>query len=132
MDRAEVGEATAHIVAKGLYINETVLLSGSADNVLTLSQLTAHCASVLDRPIDFHVVSVGEYVDHYSGPSTQPPRDAAFVRSWATAYLAIERGECAILTPVLEALLGRPPREIKAYIKELVGRTDGALAQYAK
>ena len=52
--------------------------------------------------------------------------------SWATAYIAIERGECAILTPILEQLLGRPPRVIRDYVRELVGGTKGALAQYAK
>ncbi|VDB92049.1 unnamed protein product [Peniophora sp. CBMAI 1063] len=132
VDRAEVGEATAHIVAKGLYVNETVLLSGSASNVLSLSQLTEHCASVLKRPINFHVVGQDRYVEHYSGPAAQPPRDAKFVRSWGTAYIAVERGECAILTPVLEELLGRPSREIKEYVSQLVGGTEGALAQYAK
>ena len=115
-----------------MYINETVLLSGTAENVLTLSQLTEHCSSVLGRSVNFHIVGEDKYVEHYSGPAAQPPRDASFVRSWATAYIAIERGECAILTPVLAKLLGRSPRVIKEYVRELVKGTEGALVKYAK
>ena len=132
VDRADVGEATAHIVAKGLYINDTVMLSGSPNNVIKLSGLTKLCSSILGKPINFHIVSEDEYVERYSGPAAQPPRDPAFVRSWATAYTAISRGECAWLTPVLEELLGRPPRVIEEYMKELIGGTKDALTQYAK
>ncbi|KZV63593.1 NAD(P)-binding protein [Peniophora sp. CONT] len=130
--RADLGEATARIIADGLYANETILLSGPAKNVLTLSQLAELCSSILSRPIKLHVVSEDEYVAQHASAAALPRGDPEFLRLWATSYVAMGRGKTGVVTPLLEKLLGRPAKAMVDCLKELVGGERDAIAQYAK
>ncbi|VDB92048.1 unnamed protein product [Peniophora sp. CBMAI 1063] len=130
--RADLGEATARIVADGLFANETILLSGPAKNVLTLAQIAELCSSILARPISLHVVSEDEYVAQHADAAALPRGDPEFLKLWATSYVAMGRGETGVVTPLLEKLLGRPARAMVDCLKELVGGERDVIAQYAK
>ncbi|KZV77372.1 NAD(P)-binding protein [Peniophora sp. CONT] len=130
--RADLGEATARIIADGLYLNETILLSGPTNNVLTFSQLAELCSSILSRPVKLHVISVDEYVAQHTNEAALPRGDPEFLKSWVTCFPAIERGETGVVTPLLEDLLGRPAIAMEDYLKELASGKEEAITQYAK
>ena len=130
--RADLGKATARIIAEGLFANKTMLLSGPATNVLTLAQLAELCSSILERPLKLHVVSEDEYVTQHTDTAALPRGDPEFLRLWATTYVAMARGETGIVTPLLEELLGGPPRLMEVCLKDQVGGERNAIEQYAK
>ena len=130
--RADLGKATARIIAEELYVNETVLLSGPSRNVRTLTEIAALCSSILERPLRLHVVSEDEYVARHTNSSTLPRGDPAFLRQWATSCVAMARGETGIVSSTLEETLGREARCTEECLKELIGKERDAIAQYAK
>jgi uncharacterized protein YbjT (DUF2867 family) len=139
--RDELGEATARIIARAyngdvtssLSINNTsILLSGP--EAISLSNLASLISNLLARaePIRVRYVSVDAYATSSAALSRLGPE---FARLWATTYEALKQGECAVVTPALEELLGRRPREIKSVLEELlkdVGAAQGTIDQYAK
>ena len=127
-----MGEATARIIADGLYANETILLSGPAKNVLTLAQLAELGSSILARPIQLHVVHEDQYVARHTNAAALPRGDPEFLRLWATTYVAMGRGETGAVTPLLERLLGRPARAMIDCLKEIMGGEKSVIEQYAK
>ncbi|VDB87300.1 unnamed protein product [Peniophora sp. CBMAI 1063] len=130
--RVDLGEATARIIADGLYTNETVLLSGPARNVRTLTQIAQLCSAILARPVRLHVVSEDEYVERHTDPSTLPRGDPEFLRQWATSCVAMSRGETGVVSPALEDILGRRARGTEECLRELIGKEQDAITQYAK
>ncbi|TFY53035.1 hypothetical protein EVG20_g10296 [Dentipellis fragilis] len=122
VSREDLGEGTARIIAGGGFENQTVLLSGSASNNLTLHQLSTTISRILARALTLHVVSVDEYVAQNKSPNPDDPRGSEdFLRKWAKTFDAMRRGETARMEAYLEKTLGSPSDADKE-----------ALEQYAK
>jgi hypothetical protein len=67
-------------------------------------------ANILGRPITFRIISVDEYVERNKHPGRTPPYphgEEDFLRKWATAFKALEKGESAVADPLLQQVLGR-------------------------
>ena len=139
--RDELGEATARLIARAYnndllsspsILNTTLLLSGP--EAISLSSLAAIISTLLQRPNPIRVNYVP--TDTYATSSTALERlGPNFARLWATTYEALKRGECAVVSPTLEMLLGRRPREMKSVLEEIlndVGAAQGTIDQYAK
>ncbi|CAF1677630.1 unnamed protein product, partial [Adineta ricciae] len=83
-------------------------LTGSTS--ITISGVSEIFAKILQRPITFRVVSVNDYVEQHKQPHTTPPYsigDEDFLRKWSTTFKALERGEAAVVDPLLQQILGR-------------------------
>jgi uncharacterized protein YbjT (DUF2867 family) len=116
-DRAELGEATAKIIASGEYVNETVTLTG--DKAYSLKETTEIVSSILQKTISFNTVSTEEFLKHNADK-----HDVA--EWWASTYPTLESGGLAAVDPTLEKLLGRKPRDFAEMLKEtLSNRTAG-------
>ncbi|EIN12154.1 NAD(P)-binding protein, partial [Punctularia strigosozonata HHB-11173 SS5] len=114
--RDDLGAATAKLIAEGSHENETVLLTGQ--RALTLAQLTPVLASLLSRPrLRLSVASADEYVARNVDPADARRTDG-FLRAWARTYEGLERGEAAVVDPLVVELLGREPRSMEAYLRE--------------
>lgn len=121
---------------QGGHINQTVLLSGS--KAFTLAETASVVSSVLDRPLALRTASADEYVSKHKNVSPaddakNPRGEEAFLRQWATTYPALERGECAVVDPLLSDLLGRELVPFEQTVREVL-KTEGyeALGRYAK
>jgi hypothetical protein len=65
---------------------------------------------ILGRPITFRIVSVDEYVESHKHSGTKRPYpmgEEDFLRKWATSFKALEKGESAVVDPLLQQVLGR-------------------------
>ncbi|GAB5586353.1 hypothetical protein Unana1_01253 [Umbelopsis nana] len=114
-DRAELGEATAKIIASDKYRGQTVTLTGS--RAYTLKETTEILSTVLNKKITFHKVSEAEFLEHNADK-----RDVA--EWWATTYPSLERGELALVDPTLEQLLGRKPRRFEDMLRDTLTSQD--------
>jgi hypothetical protein len=117
------------IQTQGKYANQTVLLSGCT--ALSLSSVAALLSSHLSRPVNLHVVSIDEYVSKHAKPGGDVRSSPDFLRLWATTYPALAASECARVDPLLEQLLGRPPKSFDASLQESLA-IDGTIERYAK
>ncbi|KDQ57110.1 hypothetical protein JAAARDRAFT_58591 [Jaapia argillacea MUCL 33604] len=133
VSREDLGEGTARLMALGGYENQTLLLSGSHQNTLTLQEVATTISDMLSRPITLQIVSVDEYIT--SNRSDNSPRGSEeFLRAWATTYEGLKRGEVARVDPLIEQLLGRPLKPFETTLRETLGVAEdgGAIQQYAK
>jgi uncharacterized protein YbjT (DUF2867 family) len=121
------------MVAKTSYQNQTVLLSGS--RAVTLSEVASLISPILARPVKLHVISEDEWITRNKKDDGDFRHSEEFLQLWATTYPALAAGECATVDPLLEKLLGRPPRAFEKDLKDTllaVKEGKGALEQYAK
>jgi hypothetical protein len=75
-------------------------------------------------------------MDHqtYKKPDGDYRSSGEFLRLWAITYPALEAGECAVIDPQLEKLLGKPPTPFEVVLKISLQATvegSGALDKYA-
>lgn len=127
--RDELGEATAKMIVHCAtdqmgfpYLNRVVLLSGPRE--VSLRESVETIAGVLlppGREIRIRQVSVDEFVELPWSRRALSCRGVNLAREWATAWDAIRRGECAVVSPVLENVLGREPEDFAVTIRNLVG-----------
>ena len=117
--------------------NATVLLSGAKP--YTLAEVAAHASTLLHCPLVLRVVSPEKYVHVHRNVSPEddkenPRGEEDFLRSWATTYPALERGEVAVVDPLLQTLLGRELKPFEETLADVLGVTGGhiALKKYAK
>jgi uncharacterized protein YbjT (DUF2867 family) len=134
--KSDLAEGTARILAEmpanadsvrpSDFVNATVLLSGSAP--LPLSSVAGIVSKYLgweDHPLQIDAVGTEAYVDYQlerraSSKSNPPTRE--FLEAWSTTYPAMERGDTAVVDPLLRDLLGRDIMSMEERLKELLGR----------
>lgn len=135
VSRDELGEGTAKLIAQAAagdtsYFNKTILLSGP--EVLSLSQLAVIISNILGRNILVKYVKSEEYATSSVALAKLGPE---FAKLWATTYEALKKGECAVVDPLLEEILGRRPKDMQTILTELLKSAEsakGSIDQYAK
>jgi hypothetical protein len=55
-----------------------------------------------------------------------------FLTRWATTYPAMEKGELAVVDPLLKELVGRELRRMRDVLVEKLGGEEGTVKTYAK
>ncbi|KAH9935131.1 NmrA-like family protein [Epithele typhae] len=127
--REDLGEGTARVM--GGYENETILLSGS--RAITLSEIAEKASALLGRTIKLRVVSEDEYVRRNIGKGG-PRGEEEFLRRWATTYVAMAKGELAVVDPLLQKVLGRDLKRFDETLKETLFKeaSSEVMTQYAK
>lgn len=128
--RDELGEASAKLIAscyhdranKGegkreggiKFLNRTVLLTGP--RVWSLAETVAVLSDIAGREVRIRAVAVDEYVRLPQVLAKFGSEDMA--RTWATAWDAIRAAETAVVTPELEAILGREPEAFDVAVRK--------------
>jgi len=136
--RDELGEATARLLVQAAdkeqvaeqFKNQTVLLSGP--RALSLSQIAGIVSKKLGRDIRVVYVDIEEYS---TSSTTLLKLGPEFAKLWATTYKALQKGECSVISPLLEILLGRKPTEMEEVLNRLLRdfqSAQGTIDQYAK
>jgi hypothetical protein len=134
--KSDLAEGTSRILAEtpanpdhvrpSDFVNATVLLSGS--RALPLSSVAATISKCLDweeRPLQIDVVGTDAYVDYQLGrgaSSKSNPPTREFLEAWATTYPGMERGDTAVVDPLLRDLLGRDITSMEERLRELLRR----------
>ncbi|KAI0360621.1 NmrA-like family protein [Trametes cingulata] len=116
--REDLGEGTAKIMVKGGFENEIILLSGS--RAITMKEVASIYSSLLGRDIRLVVGTEDDYVKANLGKSGRLGEEA-WLRSWATVYKAMARGEMAAVDPLLQEVLGRKLKPFEETLKENLG-----------
>jgi hypothetical protein len=133
--KSDLAEGTARVVAglpahpervrPAAFVNATVLLSGTAAVPLpAVADITSRCLGWQDHPLQIDAVGTEAYVDYQlkrgvSSKSNPPTRE--FLEAWATTYPAMERGDAAVVDPLLGDLLGRHLTRMEEWLEELLG-----------
>ena len=116
-------------VRQGGYENEVLLLSGS--RAITLTEIAEKASTLLNRDIKLVVGSEDEYVKR-NVVRPGPRGEEVFLRKWATTYKALERGELAVVDPLLQRILGRELKSFEKTLEETLGVQGAVMEQYAK
>ncbi|KAL1981324.1 hypothetical protein VTN96DRAFT_2765 [Rasamsonia emersonii] len=124
--REELGEATAKLIAQYAtnpqafpYMNKTILLSGP--KVLTLKEVVDILGRLIGKQVRIKQVSVDEYAAQPQIAPRLTYHGVNLAKEWATAWDAIRRGECAVVTPHLREILGREPEDFETTVRRLIG-----------
>ncbi|KAI6361103.1 hypothetical protein MCOR25_006568 [Pyricularia grisea] len=126
--RDELGEATARLIAhySGAHVaglesiemaNRILLLTGP--KVWTLEETVEQLSKCVGKPVAIREVSVDEYVSQLQVTAVFGSQEKA--TTWATAWEAIKAGETAVVTPLLEQVLGRKPEDFEITLKNHLG-----------
>ncbi|KAK8912045.1 hypothetical protein H634G_10771 [Metarhizium anisopliae BRIP 53293] len=116
--RADLGEATAHVVANWQeHINKTLNLAGP--ELLTGAEIVAKFTKHTGRKVNVRVMPVQEAIQWHIQNGSVPLEQAGFLDNWASWHTAIAQGEKAFLDPLLETLLGRKPKSIDEQADEI-------------
>ncbi|KAF6821424.1 hypothetical protein CPLU01_12507 [Colletotrichum plurivorum] len=121
--RAELGEATAKLIAKyswdpeqSPHANGKVLLTGP--RTWTLEETARVLGRAIGKDVRIRQVSVDEYVKLPRVLARFGSQEKA--RTWATAWDAIRAGETSVVTGTLKEIIGREPEAFDATIQRLV------------
>ena len=106
-----------------------MLFSGS--RVITLSEIAEKASTLLKRSIRLVVGSEDEYVRRNVG-KRGPRGEEEFLRKWATTYKALERGELAVVDPLLQQILGRELKPFETTLAGTLATHAVVMDQYAK
>ena len=85
----------------------------------------------LKRNVKLVVGSEDEYVQRNLGKHGVRGEEE-FLRKWATTYKALERGELAVVDPLLQKVLGRELKPFEATLQETLAAHESVMEQYAK
>ena len=99
-----------------------------------MEEIAAKVSALLGRQLKINIVSEDDYVKANAG-KPGPQGDEGFLRSWATTYEALVRGELDVVSPFLQEILGREPKSLDDILKESLGLSGHAkemLSLYAK
>ncbi|KAF7588928.1 hypothetical protein BBP40_005006 [Aspergillus hancockii] len=122
--RDELGEATANLLASYVkdpqmfpYVNRVLLLSGPRE--YSLRETVDILGRAVGRPVRIREISADEYAALPTHGTKHTYHGINLAREWATAWEAIQRGETAVVTPLLKEILGREPEDYETTIREL-------------
>ena len=71
------------------------------------------------RTVNVRIVSQEEAARYHKEREAAAP---GYIDSWSGWFKAIESGECAVVDPMLENILGRKPRGIEELTDKLFGK----------
>lgn len=97
-----------------------------------MSQLAVIISNILGRNILVKYVKSEEYATSSVALAKLGPE---FAKLWATTYEGLKKGECAVVDPLLEEILGRRPKDMQTILTELLKSAEsakGSIDQYAK
>lgn len=116
--RAELAEATANLMMRGGFVNETLLLTGP--RALTYMDLVETINDVTGRDI---VIKVGVPFDEYvkaNAANDEGGKPESFFQNLSSWYEGIAKGDGETVDPMLEGLLGRIPKDGKEVVRDLL------------
>lgn len=114
----DLGEATATIMANYKeYIGQTIRLTGS--RTATMKQVATLLEEKSGRPVEVRIVSPEEAARYHKERKVASP---FYIDSWSGWFSGIKGGECAVVDPTLERILGRKPRGIEEMADQLFGK----------
>ena len=105
------------------------MLSGS--RAVTLSEIAEHLSGLLGRNIKLVVGSEEDYVKCHVGKHG-PRGEEEFLRKWATTYVALGKGELAVVDPLLRNVLGRELKPFETTMQDTVNAHVSVMQHYAK
>lgn len=115
--RTELGEATARIMIRGGYENQTVLFT--SEETITTKELVDILNETTSRQVKFEIVSSEEYV-RVNGANDQGGKPQAFFEMVATWWEDIAKGELRTTDGLMRDVLGREPTKPRDAIKQLL------------
>ena len=141
--RDELGEGTARILTRGKeFAGKTVLLSGS--ETVSVRGVAGLVSGIMGwKGEEAAVVEelgmerwVAEMVAmRLQGGEDEVEETKGFMEKWGSTYPAIQKGELAVVDPLLENLLGRKlesmEQSLQKQLKDVKG-TKESIGQYAK
>lgn len=65
------------------------------------------------------IVTAEEAISYHHTHQSPPKNDFKFLKNWVTWFQGIQDGECEVVDPALEKLLGRRPTAMKDMATEL-------------
>lgn len=115
--RTELGEATARIMIRGGYENQTVLFT--SEETITTKELVEVLNETTSRQVKFEIVSSEEYA-RVNGVNDQGGKPRAFFEMVATWWEDIAKGELRTTDGLMRDVLGREPTKPRDSIKQLL------------
>lgn len=100
------------------YVNTNILLSGP--RAWSLRETVEVLGRVSKKQVKLREVSVEEYTAQPKVQNGLSYGAGDLAATWATAFEAIRRGEAAVVTPILEQVLGREPESFEKTIAGMV------------
>ncbi|KAL4893418.1 hypothetical protein BDV59DRAFT_178214 [Aspergillus ambiguus] len=114
--RAELGEATARIMIRGGYENQTVLFT--AQETITAREIVDTINDTSGRNIKLELVSREDYLNEWiSDPRGKPKEHFEML---ATVWDEIVQGELRTTHPLLREILGREPTKPGDFVRKLL------------
>lgn len=126
--RQDLGAGTAKLLTLEDYTNQTLLLSG--DKAYTVAETATLVGKVVHKRVSVKYVSFDEYISTLG----KGKAGLEFAKKWATTYNGLQRGECAIVDPLLQKLIG-PLTPLEDVLRKMLLKkeeTETAAEQYAK
>ncbi|KAI9739636.1 MAG: hypothetical protein M1834_006354 [Cirrosporium novae-zelandiae] len=119
VSREELGEATAKLMFAGSneFNGKTVLFTGP--KAYTMADILDVVNQITGRLVTLKKVSGEEFIRIRTANDEGKKREV-FFRAQLTWFDGIARGECAAVDPLIEKMLGRPPKDGKEVIRELL------------
>ncbi|BCS20811.1 putative NmrA-like family protein [Aspergillus puulaauensis] len=115
--RTELGEATARIMIRGGYENQTVLFT--SEETITTKELVDILNEATSRQVKFEIVSPEEYV-RVNSANDHGGKPQAFFEMVATWWQDIAKGELRTTDGLMRDVLGREPTKPRDAIKQLL------------
>ncbi|CCA69192.1 hypothetical protein PIIN_03092 [Serendipita indica DSM 11827] len=123
-DRNDASKAPIEFVMPGdgemawkEYIGQTIRLTGS--RTATMKQVATLLEEKSGRPVEVRIVSPEEAARYHKERKVASP---FYIDSWSGWFSGIKGGECAVVDPTLERILGRKPRGIEEMADQLFGK----------
>lgn len=111
VDRADLAEATASVLANGSYRDEAVELTGP--EALDLSGLACIVGKLTGREVERRVLSDEAYHQVLMASGFPPPAAQLFL----SIFQASRQGHFAAVSPALGQILGRAPHSVEAVLR---------------
>ncbi|MFC0622723.1 SDR family oxidoreductase [Kribbella deserti] len=111
--RADVADVAARVLTSEGHAGRSYDLTGP--EAMTMAEVAALLTQAWGRPIKYHAETLDEAYrsrERYGAPSWE-------VAGWVTSYAAVASGELATVSGDVEALTGRPPLSLAAYLKNV-------------
>lgn len=120
--RDELGEGSAKLISNYVsspkdfpHINTVVLLTGAKS--YSLSETVEILGRIAGKTPAIRKVSIEEYSSQEHVKKALKTDSVRKVILWATSFEALRKGETAVVSPLLEELLGRKPEDFEITIR---------------
>lgn len=123
----DLGEATAHILAKLAegqreWVGRTLNLTGP--RATTISEIGKLLAKTSKRKVDVNIAGPEEAKRYHLRDGK---KEEWLVESWVGWFTGISAGECEVVDPLLEQVLGRASKGIEECAEQLFSPSDDSV-----